>query len=131
MHAQKGGVILKMKSYTFHVVPNCCRTPIPKLNVLMLHFHLSQDLSKFGLFSQNERNLLPKNRPDQQKRVAFHKSQKMPNHSTLMHICTPHTHSSATISNRSLQPDHRDHVRHISQPSGIFATFASEQKIGM
>ena len=39
---------LKRKTcYTFHVVPNCCKTPIPKFHVLSIH--LSQDLSKFWL----------------------------------------------------------------------------------
>ena len=31
----------KIKSYTFYDVPNCCRTPILKCLVLMLHFHFS------------------------------------------------------------------------------------------
>ena len=39
----------RKKSYTFYVVPNCCRTPIPKFHVIMLHFHLMQCLGKFRL----------------------------------------------------------------------------------
>ena len=27
------------KYYTFYVVPNCCRAPLPKFHVLMLPFH--------------------------------------------------------------------------------------------
>ena len=44
------GVILKKKkSYTFCVEPNYYRTSIPKFHVLLLHFHLSQGLRKFGV----------------------------------------------------------------------------------
>ena len=39
----QGGFILKEKSF---IVPNCCRSPIPKFNVLMLPFHLSQGFRK-------------------------------------------------------------------------------------
>ena len=35
-------------------MPNCCRTPIPKCHALMLNFHLSQGLRKFGLLPSNE-----------------------------------------------------------------------------
>ena len=38
----------KIKRYTFFVVQNCCRTPIPKFHVLKLHFHLSQGLRKWA-----------------------------------------------------------------------------------
>ena len=38
------------KSYTFCVEPNYYRTSIPKFHVLLLHFHLSQGLRKFGVF---------------------------------------------------------------------------------
>ena len=37
----------RKKSYTLYVVPNGCRTSIPKFHDFMLHFHLSQGLRKF------------------------------------------------------------------------------------
>ena len=51
---QVGVIQKKKKSYTFFFVPNCCRTPIPKCHALMLNFHLSQGLRKFGLLPSNE-----------------------------------------------------------------------------
>ena len=42
--------------HTFHVVLNCCRTPIPKLYILMLLNSLSNGFRKFGR--------LPKNHPE-------------------------------------------------------------------
>ena len=37
----------RKKCYTLYVVPNGCRTSIPKFHDFMLHFHLSQGLRKF------------------------------------------------------------------------------------
>ena len=37
---QQGGVILKNKSYTFQVVPNCCRIPIIKFQFFILPLSL-------------------------------------------------------------------------------------------
>ena len=44
----------RQKCYTFYVVPNCWRTPIPKVHVLMLPFHLSQGLRKCWLKKKNQ-----------------------------------------------------------------------------
>ena len=41
------------KNYTFHVVPNCCRTLIQKLHILMLLISLSHGLRKCGLLPWN------------------------------------------------------------------------------
>ena len=38
------------KCYTLYVVPNGCRTSIPKFHVFMSHFHLSQGLRKWANF---------------------------------------------------------------------------------
>ena len=47
----------RQKCYTFYVVPNCWRTPIPKVHVLMLPFHLSQGLRKCWLKKKKLRSL--------------------------------------------------------------------------